>query len=778
MIERNKEVAIRMDSSNAIKEVALRICDLREILDISVEDAAAATDVSVEQYRAYERGELDYSFTFIYKCAHLFGVDVTDILKGSSPKLSEYSVTKRGGGLPIVRRRGFTYNNLAPLFRGKIAEPFYVTAKYSEAEQSEPIHLSTHEGQEMDYIIKGQLKVQIGDHIEYLTDGDTVYYDSSMPHGMIAVGGDCEFIAIVMNAQGTAYEYPEGEGIIIKPKAAARETRATVADEFVDVECDENGTPVHIEFKNTERYNFAYDTVARLAAEQPDKLALIHLDADKTEHRYTFADIDRDANMAANYFVSLGIKKGDRVMLVLRRHYQFWASILALHKIGAIVIPATTQLMKKDYVYRFNAAGISAVVATRLDGVTGHIDESVAESPTLKLRIAAGGDAPTPEGWLDFDEALASGKYSGEFPRTEDTPAGSDTMIMYFTSGTTGYPKIAAHPYTYALGHYMTAKYWHNVDPNGIHFTISDTGWGKAVWGKLYGQWLSETAVFVYDFDRFHAEDILSVIEKYRITTFCAPPTMYRFMIREDMSKFDLSSLQYATTAGEALNPEVYNKFLEATGISLMEGFGQTETTLAIGNLVGSRIKLGSMGRPNPQYDMDIVDADGNPVPLGETGEIVIRTDKSIPMGLFKEYYLNDELTREAWHDGIYHTGDTAWRDEDGYYYYVGRVDDVIKSSGYRIGPFEIESVIMELPYVLEVAVTAAKDEIRGNVVKASIVLTRGTVGTDELKREIQNYVKEHTAPYKYPRIVDFVESLPKTISGKIRRNVIRGDAE
>ncbi len=767
-----------MDSSNAIREVALRIRDLREILEISEEDAAAATDTTIEQYRAYERGELDYSFTFIYKCAQLFGVDVTDILKGSSPKLSEYSVTRRGGGLPIVRRRGFSYNNLAPLFKNKIAEPFYVTAKYSEAEQTAPIHLSTHEGQELDYIIKGRLKVQIGDHIEYVSDGDTIYYDSSMPHGMIAVGGDCEFIAVVMNAKGTAYEYSGDEEIIIEPKSPSREDRRTVADEFVDVECDENGTPVHIEFKNTERYNFAYDTVGRLAAEQPDKLALIHLDKDKNERRYTFFEVDRDANMAANYFVSLGIKKGDRVMLVLRRHYQFWTSILALHKIGAIVIPATTQLLKKDYVYRFNAAGISAVVATRLDGVTGHIDEAVPESPTLRLRIAAGGDEKTPAGWLDLDSALASGEYSGEFPRTDDSPAGSDTMIMYFTSGTTGYPKIAAHAYTYALGHYMTGKYWHNVDPNGIHFTISDTGWGKAVWGKLYGQWLSETAVFVYDFDRFHAEDILSVIEKYRITTFCAPPTMYRFMIREDLSKYDLSSLQYATTAGEALNPEVYNRFLDATGISLMEGFGQTETTLAIGNLVGSKIKLGSMGKPNPQYDVDIVDQDGNPVPLGETGEIVIRTDKSVPMGLFKEYYRNAELTKEAWHDGLYHTGDTAWRDEDGYYYYVGRVDDVIKSSGYRIGPFEIESVIMELPYVLEVAVTAAKDEIRGNVVKASVVLTRGTVGTEEMKREIQNYVKEHTAPYKYPRIVEFVDSLPKTISGKIRRSVIRGESD
>ncbi len=772
-----------MDSNyaaNAIKEVAMRIRDLREILEITEDAAAAATDVTVDQYRAYERGDLDYSFTFIYKCAQLFGVDVTDILKGSSPNLTEYSVTKAGGGLPIVRRKGFSYNNLAPLFRNKIAEPFFVVARYSDAEQNEPIHLSTHEGQEFDYIIKGTLKAQLGDHIEYVSAGDSIYYDSSMPHGMIAAdGGDCEFIAVVMNAKGLAYEYPDEDRTPVSvPQTREADTGKTVADEFVDVELNENGTPVKIAFKNTERFNFAYDTVEKLAIEQPDKLALIHLDSDKTERRYTFSQLDRDVNMAANYLVLLGIKKGDRVMLVLRRHYQFWVSILACHKIGAIVIPATTQLMKKDYVYRFNAAGVSAIIATRRDGVPGHIDEAVPESPTLKLRLAAGTGPAEPDGWLDFDAAIASGIYSDKFPRTPETPCGSDTMLMYFTSGTTGYPKIAAHAYTYALGHYMTAKYWHNVDKNGIHFTISDTGWGKAVWGKLYGQWLSETAVFVYDFDRFHADDILSVISKYKITTFCAPPTMYRFMIREDLKAYDLSSLKYATTAGEALNPEVYNQFLAATGIHLMEGFGQTETTLAIGNLVGSQIKLGSMGKPNPQYDMDIVDADGNPVPVGETGEIVIKTDKAVPMGLFKFYYGSEELTRQSWHDGLYHTGDTAWRDEDGYYYYVGRVDDVIKSSGYRIGPFEIESVIMELPYVVEVAVTAAKDEVRGFVVKATVVLSKDQKPSDALVKEIQNYVKEHTAPYKYPRIVEFVDSLPKTISGKIRRNVIRGESE
>ncbi len=765
--------------TNAIMEVALRIKDLREILEITEADAARATNTTLEVYRSYERGELDFSFTFIYKCAHLFGVDVTDILKGTSPTLSEYSVTRRGGGLPIARRKGFAYNNLAPLFKDKIAEPFHVTAKYSEAEQALPIRLSSHKGQEFNVILSGELLVSLDGRIEHLYAGDSVYYDSSMPHGMIATGGkDCEFIAIVMNQDGTAYEYPEDDGFA--PAAATSEVDETadVSAEFITVTKNEKGTPVGISFKNTERYNFAYDTVARLAEKAPDKLALIHLDRDKTELRRTFSELDADINRTANYLASLGIEKGDRVMLVLRRHYQFWTCACALCKLGAVMIPATTQLLKKDYAYRFNAAGVKAVIATRLDGVTSHIDEAAPEAQTLSLRISAGGNVPCPDGWLDLDAEVASGKYADTFPRTPDTAAGSDTMLMFFTSGTTGYPKIAAHSFTYALGHYMTAKYWHNVDPNGLHFTISDTGWGKALWGKLYGQWLSEAPVFIYDFDRFHAEDILSVISEYKITTFCAPPTMYRFMIREDLSAHDLSSLKYATTAGEALNPEVFNRFRAATGISIMEGFGQTETTLVLANLVGSSIKMGSMGQPSPQYDVDIVDEDGKSLPKGEVGEIVIHTGDTAPIGLFEGYYGNDELTREAWHDGIYHTGDTAWRDEDGYFYYVGRVDDVIKSSGYRIGPFEIESVIMELPYVLEVAVTAAKDEIRGNVVKATVVLTRGTVGTDALKKEIQSYVKEHTAPYKYPRIVEFADELPKTISGKIRRGAIRGDTK
>jgi acetyl-CoA synthetase len=453
-------------------------------------------------------------------------------------------------------------------------------------------------------------------------------------------------------------------------------------------------------------------------------------------------------------------------MLVLKRHYQFWFAMLGLNKLGAIAIPAPNQLQEHDFEYRFRAAGINTVLCTA-DGNTAHQIELAAKTcPELKNFLIVGGAR---EGWRSFDEEYQL--YSSHYNRAEDAPSGDDLMLMFFTSGTTGYPKIAAHNYKYALGHFHTAKYWHTADPNGLHFTISDTGWAKAMWGKLYGQWLCEAATFVYDFDRFDASEILPMFAKYNITTFCAPPTMLRMMVKQDISKYDLSSVKHMTTAGEALNPEVYRQFEKATGLQILEGFGQTESTMIIGNLIGAPHKIGSMGKPAPIYDVELVDADGNPVAVGESGEIVVNVKNGAPCGLFTGYYRDEEKTAEVWHDGYYHTGDVAWRDEDGFYWYVGRADDVIKSSGYRIGPFEIESVIMELPYVLECGVSAAPDEVRGQIVKASIVLTKGTEPTEELKKEIQNYVKEHTAPYKYPRLVVFCDELPKTTSGKIQRN-------
>ena len=560
-----------------------------------------------------------------------------------------------------------------------------------------------------------------------------------------------------------------GDNVFIGPYCTLATGIHSLIAEERRITVDENGVCNNIEFKNEDKFNFAFDIIDELGRNYPDKLAMLHIANDMTERRFTFKDIKEYSSQAANYFKSLGIKKGDRVLLVLKRNYQFWFAILGLHKLGAIAIPATNQLVVHDYEYRFNAAGVSAAIVTADGNATDYVDQAQLNSPTLKIKIVANGSK---EGWHNFDEEF--GLFSRRFVRDDDSACGDDPMLMLFTSGTTGYPKIATHSHKYPLGHFITAKYWHCVQRDGIHFTISETGWGKALWGKLYGQWLCEGGVFVYDFDRFDASKILPMFAKYNITTFCAPPTMYRMLIKQDISQYDLSSIVHATTAGEALNPEVFKQFEKATGLRVHEGFGQTETTLSIATLNGTPIKIGSMGKPTPLYDVDVVDSEGRPVADGETGEIVVHTDNKAPCGLFLGYYNNDEATKEVYHDGLYHTGDTAWRDEDGYLWYVGRVDDVIKSSGYRIGPFEIENVIMELPYVLECGVSAVPDEMRGQVVKASIVLTKGTEPTEELKKEIQNYVKSHTAPYKYPRVIEFVAELPKTISGKIRRVEIR----
>ena len=749
-------------STDKLKEVAKRIREMREICDITEADMAKKTEVSLEDYRAYENGELDFPFTFIHKCSLAFGIGITDLLEGQSAHLSSYTVTRKGQGQETAKEDGIEIQNLAPLFRKKIAEPYWVRYEYSEELQNKPIHLTKHSGQEFDFVMSGRLKVQIGENVEYLSEGDSIYYNSSTPHGMIAVDGrDCLFVAVVLPGEDVK------ENVIRDTIVSAHSgNKEYVSSKFVECTEAENGALQKIEFKNEDKFNFAFDIVDEIAKKAPEKLAMLHIDKNKVERRFTFNDMKRASNQCANYFKSLGIKKGDRVMLVLKRHYQFWYAILALHKLGAVAIPATNLLQEHDFDYRFNAAEVSAIVCTADGDVAHQVDLAEPASPTLKTKILVGGER---EGWHNFDEEFPL--FSAHFYRTEDTACGDDLMLMFFTSGTTGYPKIAAHNYKYALGHYVTAKYWHGVDENGLHFTISETGWGKALWGKLYGQWLCEGAVFTYDFDRFDAADILPMFAKYHITTFCAPPTMLRMMIKQDISQYDLSSIKHMTTAGEALNPEVYRQFEKATGLQIMEGFGQTELTLMIANLMGNSHKLGSMGKPTPAYDVDILDPDGNPVPDGETGEIVVKTSDKVPCGLFAGYYKNQEKTDEVWHDGYYHTGDTAWRDEDGFYWYVGRVDDVIKSSGYRIGPFEIESVIMELPYVLECGVSAAPDEVRGQVVKASVVLVKGTEPTEELKKEIQDYVKHHTAPYKYPRIVVFKDELPKTISGKIQRN-------
>ena len=750
-----------------IKEMAGRIKELREIVGLTPAEMAVKTDVSMEEYIECESGKSDLNFAFIYRCALALGVNVTDIIEGHSPTLRSYTVTKSGAGQEIANAHGMTYYNLAYAFQNRIAEPLYVKTAYDEEAQHKDIELTTHSGQECDIVLEGNLMVQIGEHREVLGPGDSIYFDSSTPHGMIAVNGkDCVFYAIVLNPTGEPIPEFASEQTHTQIEKLPDDTAERIYRNYIEVEKNENGTPTKITFKNTDNFNFAFDLVDALAKREPKKLAMLHISEDKTERRFTFDDMRRASNQCANYFKSIGIKKGDRVMLVLKRHYQFWFAMLGLNKLGAIAIPATNQLLAHDLEYRFKAAGVSAIICTADGESAAQADIAAANCPEIVHKIIVNGSR---EGWRSFDEEYTM--FSGRFERGENAPGGDDLMLMFFTSGTSGYPKIAAHNYKYALGHFHTAKYWHNADPNGLHFTISDTGWAKAMWGKLYGQWLCEAATFVYDFDRFDAAEILPMFAKYNITSFCAPPTMLRMMVKQDISKYDLSSVRHMTTAGEALNPEVYRQFEKATGLQILEGFGQSESTMIIGNMRGARHKLGSMGKPAPIYDVDLMDADGNSVATGETGEIVVNVKNGMPCGLFAGYYGDEEKTREVLHDGYYHTGDLAWRDEDGFYWYVGRVDDVIKSSGYRIGPFEIESVIMELPYVLECGVSAAPDEVRGQIVKASIVLTEGAEGTEELKKEIQNYVKEHTAPYKYPRVVVFKDSLPKTTSGKIQRN-------
>ena len=749
-------------AANQLMDIALRIREMREILGYSTEKMAELTDISEEQYRIYESGTIDLPFSFIHKCAKVFGVEITVLLEGHSAKLSGYAVTRKGKGMVTASEDGITIQDMAALFRKKLATPYYVTYEYSQALQDQPIHTTTHDGQEFDLVLKGAMRIQVGDHEEVLYEGDSIFYNSSTPHGMIAIDGqDCVFLSMIMagDKTDTALRHPTAKKIRVQEEPL-------LCNEFVQGEEDDQGVMTGIRFANTERYNFAFDTVDAIARQYPDKLAMVHIGGDMTERRFTFKDMKDASSQCANYFKSLGIKRGDRVMLVLKRHYQFWFAILGLHKLGAIAIPATNQLMEHDFSYRFEAGGVSAILCTA-DGDTAHQVELAEQTTGMHLtKILVGGQKA---GWHDFNEEYSL--FSRRYLRTDDAPCGDDPMLMLFTSGTTGYPKMAMHSYKYALGHYATAKYWHMAQRDGLHFTISETGWGKALWGKLYGQWLCEGAVFVYDFDRFDAEKILPMFAKHNITTFCAPPTMYRMLIKQDLSRFDLSSIHHATTAGEALNPEVFYQFEKSTGLRIHEGFGQTEMTLGIANLYGANIKPGAMGKPVPGYGIDLVDADGNPVEDGINGEIVIRTDPKPTCGVFLGYYRNQESTDAVWHDGMYHTGDVAWRDEDGYYWYVGRADDVIKSSGYRIGPFEIESTIMELPYVLECGVCAAPDEVRGQVVKACIVLIPGVEGTEELKKEIQAYVKAHTAPYKYPRIVEFRTDLPKTISGKIMRN-------
>ncbi|MBQ1583242.1 MAG: AMP-binding protein [Prevotella sp.] len=527
----------------------------------------------------------------------------------------------------------------------------------------------------------------------------------------------------------------------------------------------------NLHFIIKENFNFAYDVMDVWAEEQPDKLALLWTNDEGVEIKLTFKDLKERSDQAAAYLQSLGIGHGDMVMLIQKRRLEWWITMLALCKLGAVAIPATHMLTKHDIVYRNTRASVKGIICVGEEYVTSQVIAALPESPTVQVLVSIG--PIVPDGFHDWHKEI---DLAPKFVKPAFVNSNSDTMLMYFTSGTSGEPKMVAHDFLYAMGHLTTGVFWHNLKEDSIHLTVADTGWGKAVWGKFYGQWFAGATVFVFDHEKFNADSMLRQMEKYHVTSFCAPPTVYRFLIREDFSKYDLSALRYCTTAGEALNAAVYDKFYELTGIELKEGFGQTETTMTLGTMPWVKPKPGSMGLPNPQYDIDLIKPDGTKCEDGEKGEIVVHIGDTKPIGLFKEYYRDEELTREAWHDGIYHTGDVAWRDEDGYYWFEGRIDDVIKSSGYRIGPFEVESALMTHPAVVECAITGVPDDIRGMVVKATVVLGKEwkAKAGDDLIKELQNHVKRVTAPYKYPRIIEFVDELPKTISGKIRRVEIR----
>lgn len=520
-------------------------------------------------------------------------------------------------------------------------------------------------------------------------------------------------------------------------------------------------------------FNFAYDVVDEYAEQIPDKIALVWCDDHDNDTVFTFEDMKYYSDKAANFFTKSGIKKGDTVMLTLKARYEFWFCLLGLHKIGAIAIPATHMLRSEDIVYRVEQAKIKMVVCIAEDGVPGYFDEADEELKDYKLIKAIVGDEDR-EGWLNFKKEIEESPLKFKRPTGDADTTNDDILLVYFSSGTTGMPKMIQHDQTYPLAHIVTAKYWQNVVDDGLHYTVADTGWAKSVWGQIYGQWISGSAVFVYDYERFDAGKMLEKASKNGVTTYCAPPTIYRFLIKEDLSKYNFSTLEYAVTAGEPLNPEVYNKFYEFTGLKLMEGFGQTESVISVANFPWMTPRPGSMGKPAPIYDIVILDKENKPSDIGEEGEIVIKTGERKPIGLFDGYYLNPNKTKDVWYDGCYHTGDTAWMDEDGYIWFVGRTDDMIKSSGYRIGPFEVESAVISHPSVLECAITGFPDPVRGQVVKATVVLTSDYQPSDELEKEIQNHVKKVTAPYKYPRIIEFVDELPKTISGKIRRVEIR----
>ena len=527
----------------------------------------------------------------------------------------------------------------------------------------------------------------------------------------------------------------------------------------------------NFELKYNEDYNFGFDVVDKYAEIDPEKVALIWVNEEGEEHIFTFEDMKKYSNKVANLFKRLGINKGDKVMLTLKNRYEFWFCMVALHKIGAIVIPATHMLKLHDIDFRLKKANVKLVVSVEEDDLISDYNTAAEELGIDLKKLVIERDI---DGWINFNKAIEEESDIFERPTGEDATKADEPFLIYFTSGTSGLPKMVAHKHTYSLGHIPTAKYWHNVKEDGIHHTSADTGWGKAVWGNLYGQWIAGTTVFIYDYERFNGIKLLEKIIEYKVNTFCAPPTIYRFLIKENIEGYDFSNLSYVTTAGEPLPPEVSKKFKEISGLTIKEGFGQTESTLMIGTFIWLDAKLGSIGKPSPLFHVELLDNEGEIVDIGDEGEISINVSEGVKPGLFKEYYTDPAKQATSWYAGPCNCGDTAWMDEEGYYHFIGRNDDIIKSSGYRIGPYEVESAVLSHEAVSNCAITGYPDPIRGQIVKATIILQPGYEESEELIKDIQNHVKKTTAPYKYPRLIEFVDEIPETISGKIRRVEIR----
>ena len=746
------------------KEIRDRIRDLRESHDYSIEYMANANNIPASVYTAYESGEKPLNYAFIYTCAQVFNIDINELIQGGVPDISTFAVTRAGEGVESRNEaHHMLVSNLAPKFRNRMVEPLLVTAEYDPANETAPIELTTHIGQEFDYILEGKLRYQIGEDTCILSAGDTMFFDSSIPHGMVAVGGKfCRFLAAMVSPEDIDFSTVRSSQRT--DTSDVSETK-NIWEDYVEVEESADGSPVSVSFKNTDTFNFSYDIVDKLADIYPDRLALVHISSDRTERRFTFKDIKKKSGRAANYLTSLGIKKGDRVMLVMRRSWQFWPIMIALGKIGAIAVPVTWQLNPKDYHYRFRNARINAIIACNDSEILDKIDEAASKYGRSLVKISVDG---AKEGWCDFDSGYD--KMSARFLRSGDSSCGTDPMLMIFQSYSDDMAQPCCFDCRYPLASFVSAKYWNNIEPGSLSLAVSDTAWAKALWGKLYGPWMCGAGVFVYDFRTLRLADMMNYITDYKISSLTAPASMLRAMLNEDISHFDLSALKTVCNIGEDLDPDIFHIFHDVAGMDLRNGYGQAETSLLTGDFNGREPVAGSIGTANPMYEIRLLDRNGQEVEIGEPGEICVSV-KDSPIGITSELYRKPELTAKLIRDGWLHTGDLAWRDEDGYFWSIGRIDDIIKCAGYRIAPAEVEDTLLELPYILECGVTGVPDQTRGQIVKASIVLIPEKDPSEDLKTEIQEYVRNNTASYRYPRIVEFRTELPKDRSGKVIRS-------